>query len=150
MDQAHNDQQYDLERQDPGRLETFLPPTPDHRESTSNTNGAPPVQDLDPAAERLARDLNPLSTEDFLRLLGVNASTSPADSLAKLALPFGLYSKIYKELQYNNRKFKAFDIAAYGLLVVQIIISAVFIILGSLRNVDTHITIAVLGAVASK
>ena len=149
MDQAHNDQQYDLEKQDPARLETYLPSTPDHQDSTSNTNGAPPVQDLDPAAARLARDLNPLSTEDFLKLLGVGTSTSPADSLAKLALPYGLYSKIHKELQYNDRKFKAFDIAAYALLVVQITISAIFIILGSLHNVDTDITIAVLGAVAT-
>ena len=69
--------------------------------------------------------------------------------LKKLAIPHGLYSKIYAQMQYNNRKFKAFDILTYGLLFVQIVISAVFIILGSIREANTNLSIAILGAVAT-
>lgn len=92
--------------------------TPDAGEvlnnQTSNGQKKPPakaddasqVEDLDPAAERLAKDPTPLTLEDFYSLLGVRMPTSSSDALRQLAHPTGLYSQIYKEMQYNNRKFK--------------------------------------------
>lgn len=161
MDQAHNaqnGQEYDLERQDPELPHPLMlnhagevnnPSSPEHEKPIPNVNGAHPLQDLDPAAERLARDLTPLSNEDFYSLIGIRIPTSPTDGIEQLVQPNGLYSKIYRQMRYNNRKFKVFDIAAYALLFVQIVISAIFIILGSLHHVDTHLTIAILGAVAT-
>ena len=116
------------------------------------------VKDLDPAAARLAEDETPLSQADFYELMGLNPPPPPTDvstsklpneTIEDLMKPGGLYTKIFKLTRYTNRKYHAFAIAVYVFLVLQLIISAVFIILGSLRNVDTHITIAVLGAVST-
>lgn len=69
--------------------------------------------------------------------------------MKKLARPSGLFETIYKDYRWVNQKYHAFDMAAYTLLTLQLIISAVFIILGSLHSVDTHVAIAALGAVAT-
>lgn len=108
------------------------------------------VKDLDPAADRLAEDLTPLTPVNFYKLMGLNPPDPDEEQdLKRLMKPNGLYAKIVKGANYTNRKYHAFAIAVYVFLVLQLVISAVFIILGSLRHVDTHITIAVLGAVST-
>lgn len=110
---------------------------------------APPVKDLDPAADRLAEDLSPLPAEDFYELMGLRAPTSAEDRMRKLAYKNGLYSRMTTALNWTHRKYRAFAILVYVFLVLQLIISAVFIVLGALGNANTHIAIAVLGAIAT-
>lgn len=52
-------------------------------------------------------------------------------------------------MEYVQAKYRVFDVFTYIFLVLQLLLSAVFIILGSLRQVDTHIIIAILGAVSA-
>ena len=107
------------------------------------------VKDLDPAADRLAEDPNPLSKEDFYELMGLNPPSPGKERVQQLIKPGGLYGRMARTTKYTHVKYRTFAVAVYVFLVLQLIISAVFIILGSLRNVDTHITIAVLGAVST-
>ncbi|KAK3719656.1 hypothetical protein LTR37_004193 [Vermiconidia calcicola] len=120
--------------------------------ATKSIFDSPPVRDPDPAADRLAEDMTPLTTEDFYDLMGMQPATSlehDETKLKHLARPSGLFSRIVQSTSYENRKYKAFAITVYVFLVLQLVISAVFIILGSLRGIDTHVTIAVLGAVST-
>jgi hypothetical protein len=110
---------------------------------------APPVKDLDPAADRLAEDLTPLTSRDFYTLMGMREPTTHDEDIKHLAVPHGLFSKMVRSYLYVNRKYKVFAIAVYVFLVLQLIIGAVFIVLGALTQINTHITIAVLGAVST-
>jgi len=120
----------------------------EHANSPDNADDSL-FRDLDPAAERLARDTRVLSNTDFYILMGLREPTSRTESMKDLAVPHGLYSVIQKQTDYTNRKFKMFDIATYALLSLQVLLSAIFIILGALNNADTHLAIAILGAVAA-
>lgn len=122
--------------------------TPDTPGKRSILHGAH-VKDLDPAADRLAEDPRPLTKEDFYELMGLNPPSPGKENITQLVKPGGLYGRMLKGTRWTHRKYRAFAIAVYIFLVLQLVISAVFIILGSLRNVDTHITIAVLGAVST-
>lgn len=79
----------------------------EQHESMYNSDGDPHVNDLDPAAARLATDLTPLSLDNFYSLMGVRPPTTPQEALVKLAHPHGLYGQIHRDMLYNNRKFKA-------------------------------------------
>lgn len=67
----------------------------------------------------------------------------------KLATPNGLYGRMHYEYKYTDTKYRIFDVMTYFLLALQLLLGAVFIILGSLTDVDSHIAIAVLGAVST-
>lgn len=67
----------------------------------------------------------------------------------KLAIDNGLYSMIRHEYKYTDTKYRIFDVMTYFLLALQLLLGAIFIILGSLTEVDSHIAIAVLGAVST-
>lgn len=107
------------------------------------------MKDLDPAADRLAEDLTPLTKDDFYTLMGMDPDATGEASAKNIAVPHGFFSRMVGSLSHTNQKYLVFSIAVYVLLVLQIMISAVFIILGALSHIDTHITIAVLGAVAT-
>ncbi|KAF2478860.1 hypothetical protein BDY17DRAFT_305952 [Neohortaea acidophila] len=167
-------QDHDLEKQHPALPAQHAahqnPPSglPKHAPSTHSTPSSPregvretaghgtttyhhglTIQDLDPAGERLAQNLTPLSVEDFCSLMGLGIPANPFQALNSVLLPDGLYAQIQDDERKKSRQFRAFDYATYALLIVQLMISAVFIILGALPHVDTHITIAILGAVAT-
>ena len=108
-----------------------------------------PVKDLDPAADRLAEDLTPLSTEDFNDLMGLNEPTGSKEGMGQIAKPHGLYAKMYGRMRSEHHRYRAFAIAVYVFLVLQLVIAAVFIILGSLPNFHAHIVIAILGAIST-
>lgn len=111
---------------------------------------APNVDDPDPSAGRIATQSGqPLSKVDFYRLIGMRQPTSLGQNPKELALRHGLYGQIHHEMEYVQTKYRIFDIFTYIFLILQLLLSAVFIILGSLRQVDTHIIIAVLGAVSA-
>jgi hypothetical protein len=66
-----------------------------------------------------------------------------------ITAPKGLYGTIHGRLSYINFKYRVFDIFTYFFLILQVFLSAIFIVLGSLTQVDSHIAIAVLGAVST-
>lgn len=130
----------------PAKQATFSPETPNKK----SVYDAPPVKDSDPASDRLARDLKPLSAEDFYELMGLQRpGTHGGKEKPLIASPHGLYGMIVHETKRTASKYHAFDILAYVLLVIQLFLGALFIILGSLQKVDTHLTIAILGAVST-
>lgn len=113
---------------------------------------APKVDDPDPAADRIASEENaPLSPSAFHSLIGMR----PPDlrhhepDTKPLALQHGLYAQIQHRLSSVQTKYRTYDILTYVLLLLQLALSAVFIVLGSLAQVDSHIAIAVLGAVST-
>jgi len=67
----------------------------------------------------------------------------------ELVTRHGLYSRIHHQLSYTQTKYRIFDVFTYAFLLLQLFLSAVFIVLGSLTKVDSHIAIAVLGAVST-
>lgn len=128
--------------------------------STSNPQGptqaelsifrhAPKVDDPDPVAERLEDNMTPLSKESFYELMGMHAPTTEGQAPKDLARRHGLYSKIRKRLSYVQTKYRIFDVVTYVFMALQLLLSAVFIVLGSLRDIDSHVVIAVLGAVST-
>ncbi|KAK5172789.1 uncharacterized protein LTR77_002909 [Saxophila tyrrhenica] len=110
---------------------------------------ADPVKDPDGAADRLAQDLTPLGVQDFYQLMGLREPSSAHEEMSKLAYKNGLVGKILRSLKHTQEKYRAFAVAVYALLVLQLAIAAVFIVLGALGNLDTHVAIAVLGAIST-
>ncbi|GAB1740602.1 hypothetical protein NU219Hw_g5696t1 [Hortaea werneckii] len=108
------------------------------------------VYDPDPAAKRLASEDNaPLSDTDFYRLIGMRPPDAIHQNPGELAIQQGLYDRIQHQLQYIQRKYRVYDVLTYALLVLQLLMSAIFIVLGSLSEVDSHVAIAVLGAIST-
>lgn len=93
-----------------------------------------------------------LSEAHFYSLIGIQKP--PAFDDAHLDPPLrmrkdGLYSIIDSKEWWTNVKYHTFAVGVYILLGAQLLLSAVFVILGSLHNVDSHLTIAILGAVGT-
>lgn len=109
----------------------------------------PLVKDADPAADRLAEDMHPLSNEDFFKLMGLRQPSAAGETPKHLATPNGLFATITHDQRRVELHYHMFDILAYVLLGLQLILGAVFIVLGSLAHVDSHIAIAVLGAIST-
>ena len=107
------------------------------------------MDDPDPAADRLDDDPNPLTTDEFYELIGMRRPDVPNQNPKDLATRNGLYGKIQAQLHYIQLQYRIYDILVYVLLILQLFLSAMFIILGSLQKVDTHLTIAILGAVST-
>lgn len=114
---------------------------------------SPPVRDPDPAAERLADDESPLSDESFHRLMGMRRPDPDEDDDEdfpfKLATKGGLFKLITSELRSLQYKYRVFNILTYVLLGLQVIIGAVFIILGALRDARIYVAISALGAIST-
>ncbi|KAK4631859.1 hypothetical protein CLAFUW4_02359 [Fulvia fulva] len=60
----------------------------------------------------------------------------------------GLYWKIRKHMRYIQTKYRIFDVANYIFLALQLLLSAVFIVLGSVTG-NYKVAIAVLGAIST-
>lgn len=90
-----------------------------------------------------------LSDDHFYALIGIQAPLKDSNDPPLKARTNGLYSMIVKKERWTNVQYHLFAIGVYVLLGAQLLLSAVFVILGSLSNVDSHIAIAVLGAVGT-
>ena len=90
-----------------------------------------------------------MSAAEFYDLIGMRPPDTSHQIPKELAIRHGLYGQIQHRLTYIQRKYRIFDVLTYALLVLQLILSAVFIVLGALTHVDSHIAIAVLGAVSA-
>jgi hypothetical protein len=64
------------------------------------------VKDLDPAADRLAENLTPLTKVDFYLLMGLNQPTTETEDIEQLMKPQGLYAKMVKGASYTNKKYR--------------------------------------------
>lgn len=106
------------------------------------------MQDMDPAANRLAQDTTILKPHEFYELIGMLPQDEQGMAPAKLASPHGFYSNLKAKERSVNRKFWIYDIMVNVLLVVQLILSAVFIVLGSINPVP-HVAVTVLGAITT-
>lgn len=109
---------------------------------------APKVADLDPAASRLDDDETPLEKNNFYELVGMRKPLDDMQPPKELAIRHGLYWKIRRHMRYIQTKYRVFDVATYVFLALQLLLSAVFIVLGSVTG-DYHVAIAVLGAVST-
>lgn len=120
------------------------PPSPHHPP-------APKLTEPDPAAPRLAsEESQPLPAPAIYNLLGLRPSTTPSPPPSALALPAGLYSQILAALATTQSRYRLYNLLTYALLILQLLLSAVFIVLGSLPPArDSRLAIAVLGAIST-
>lgn len=81
--------------------------------------------------------------------MGMNPPKAHGQAPTELAKQHGLYSKIRGQFRYVQTKYRVFDVATYVFMTLQLLLSAVFIVLGSIRSVDSHVAIAVLGAIST-
>lgn len=146
--EPEHDPQHDHSQHVNPKRTTTLPPETPASQKISVYHHAPRVADPDPAADRLDDDPKPLTKEHFYELMGMHPPQGSLLMPKQLAVHGGLYSKIRAHLRYIQTKYRVFDVATYVLLALQLLLSAVFIVLGSLTSVDSHVTIAVLGAVS--
>ncbi|KAF2718534.1 hypothetical protein K431DRAFT_253099 [Polychaeton citri CBS 116435] len=106
--------------------------------------------DSDPATSRPDDSKVLLESKQFLERMGMchfvvqDGHNYPPDK--DLGLPHGLYKRVDRRLKNARIKYHVFNILTYILLMLQVVLSAIFIILGGLK-VDDHVAIAVLGAV---
>lgn len=92
--------------------------------------------------------MTPLTKEHFYELIGMNPPNDDGRMPKKLAMDNGLYEAIQKNHNYVQTKYRVFDIMTYIFMTMQLLLSAVFIVLGSIRS-NYHIAIAVLGAIST-
>lgn len=125
--------------------------------SSTDTSAAPSskpkandgtVKDLDPAAERIANDTTPLQPADFYELMGMQAPDAHGKSPRKVYTEHGFYSSVRQRERRVSQSYWAYDLIVNALLLMQIILSAVFIVLGSVNSIH-RITITVLGALST-
>ncbi|KAK6435063.1 hypothetical protein LTR95_008749 [Oleoguttula sp. CCFEE 5521] len=95
-----------------------------------------------------AADLEPLNSHDFHILIGLRPQ-NPDYTWPSTANSHSLYHSINHAYTYVNYKYRIFDIATYVLLALQVLLAAIFIVLGSLTSLDSHVAIAVLGAIST-
>lgn len=81
--------------------------------------------------------------------MGMKPPVSKTKNPKKLGMKNGMYTRIIAKYDYINMKYRIFDVLTYVLLVLQLLLGAVFIVLGSLTSVDAHVSIAVLGALST-
>lgn len=112
LQKRHGSQQQNAPKQDgshtssddPGSTNTKVEKTSKQEQPKQNVFEAPPVDDIDPAASRIATDdTSPLTPDHFYVLMGLQQPRSAEElntKLRKLALHNGLYKTIWNELQW--------------------------------------------------
>lgn len=93
-------------------------------------------------------DSAPLRAEDFYELIGMKVPEPHGKTPSNLEAAHGFYGQMCQKKRRIERKYRFYDLVVMFFLIMQLLLSAVFIVLGAL-NIDQHIAIAVLGAVSS-
>lgn len=116
---------------------------------SSNAKRAPSRNptDIDPTASRDAQDTTPLTSTQFYELIGMRAPEKDGTTPKSLEARHGLYSILRQRERLITRKYHAYDTFTTALLLAQLVLSALFIVLGALDL--NHIAVAVLGAVSA-
>ena len=112
LQKRHGSQQQNAPKQDgshassddPGSANTKVEKTSKQEQPKQSVFEAPPVEDINPAADRIATDdTSPLTPDHFYELMGLQQPRSAEElntKLRKLALHNGLYKTIWNELQW--------------------------------------------------
>ncbi|KAK6007482.1 hypothetical protein QM012_004296 [Aureobasidium pullulans] len=127
---AVSHRRFDSDTQKPSPLPIAPQPTPNNNETDA--------------------DSEPLSQQDVYTLLGMAAPTANNTTPRHLESAHGFYAQLLKTERRASRHYRLYDVAIFFLMIVQLCISAVFVVLGSLPNLDRHhVAVASLGAIAT-
>ncbi|KAH0370671.1 hypothetical protein KCU65_g2284, partial [Aureobasidium melanogenum] len=119
-------------------------------DDTSKPNPIPIAPQPTPNNNETDADSEPLSQQDVYTLLGMAAPTANNTTPRHLESAHGFYAQLLKTERRASRHYRMYDIAILFLMIVQLSISAVFVVLGSLPNLDRHhVAVASLGAIAT-
>lgn len=121
------------------------------RSSNDNENDLANVRGPDSTLsteDDLHRNVDYLQPDDFYELIGMKKPNPHGKTPSNLEAAHGFYSLMCQKKHKVQKKYRFYDILIIFLLVLQLILSGVFVILGAL-NLDHHIAIAVLGAISS-
>ncbi|KAG9951762.1 hypothetical protein KCU85_g2620, partial [Aureobasidium melanogenum] len=117
---------------------------------TSKPNPIPIAPQPTPNNNETDADSEPLSQQDVYTLLGMAAPTANNTTPRHLESAHGFYAQLLKTERRASRHYRMYDVAIFFLMIVQLCISAVFVVLGSLPNLDRHhVAVASLGAIAT-
>ncbi|KAI5210247.1 hypothetical protein AUEXF2481DRAFT_25107 [Aureobasidium subglaciale EXF-2481] len=95
-------------------------------------------------------DIEPLSRQEIYTLLGMAPPSEDNTTPRHLESAHGFYAQLLKSERRAARQYRVYDIAIIFLMIVQLCISAVFVVLGSLPNLDSHhVAVASLGAIGT-
>ncbi|THW15457.1 hypothetical protein D6D24_04950 [Aureobasidium pullulans] len=95
-------------------------------------------------------DSEPLSRQEIYTLLGMAPPTANNTTPRHLESAHGFYSQLLKAERRAARQYRLYDAAVIFLMIIQLCISAVFVVLGSLPNLDRHhVAVASLGAIGT-
>ena len=119
-----------------------------HVDAGEDDDGDESHQDHAEDHHQLDEDSAPLQPEAFYELMGMKVPVQSGKTPSNLEAAHGFYSQVCQERRYIQCKYRFYDVMIMFFLILQIFLSAVFIVLGAL-NVNQHIAIAVLGAVSS-
>ncbi|KAK6392743.1 hypothetical protein LTR65_003516 [Meristemomyces frigidus] len=87
----------------------------------------------------------PMKRDAFCKLIGIRLHADYGSTPSELESATGLYHDIRLSYDTAQRLYFWFEMGVYAALLLQVLLSATFIILGAMRG-DHHVPIAVLGA----
>lgn len=92
----------------------------------------------------------PLTRQEIYTLLGMAAPTSNNTTPRHLESAHGFYGHLLHAEHRAARQYRVYDSLVILLMILQLCISAVFVVLGSLPNLDRHhVAVASLGAIGT-
>jgi hypothetical protein len=125
-------------------------PAPSRRRDNSRHNLIPIAPQPEPNNNDPDAESELLSQQDVYTLLGMAPPTANNTTPRHLESPHGFYSQLLKSERRAAHQYRLYDVAIIFLMIVQLCISAVFVVLGSLPNLDRHhVAVASLGAIGT-
>ncbi|KAI4847798.1 hypothetical protein E4T44_04309 [Aureobasidium sp. EXF-8845] len=125
-------------------------PAPSRRREISNHNSFAIAPQPSPNNNEAEAESEPLSQQDVYTLLGMAPPTANNTTPRHLESAHGFYGQLLKIERRAAHQYRLYDVAIIFLMIVQLCISAVFVVLGSLPNLDRHhVAVASLGAIGT-
>ncbi|KAH0284816.1 hypothetical protein M436DRAFT_54340 [Aureobasidium namibiae CBS 147.97] len=125
-------------------------PAASRRRDNQRSNQVPIAPQPTPNNNDPEAESEPLSQQEVYTLLGMAPPTANNTTPRHLESAHGFYSQLLKSERRAARQYRLYDIAIIYLMIVQLCISAVFVVLGSLPNLDRyHVAVAALGAIGT-
>jgi hypothetical protein len=125
-------------------------PAASRRRNNSKPNLIPIAPQPTPNNNDTEAESELLSQQDVYTLLGMAPPTANNTTPRHLESPHGFYAQLLKSERRAAHQYRLYDVAIIFLMIVQLCISAVFVVLGSLPNLDRHhVAVASLGAIGT-
>jgi hypothetical protein len=125
-------------------------PAVTRRRDLSNHNSFSIAPQPTPNNNEADAESEPLSQQDVYTLLGMAPPTANNTTPRHLESAHGFYGQLLKSERRAAHQYRLYDVAIIFLMIVQLCISAVFVVLGSLPNLDRHhVAVASLGAIGT-